>query len=125
MIMDKARKKELQQEYANAKQPMGVFIVRCKSNNKCLIQATPDLKGVMNGTYVRLLNSRHPNRELQKEWDELGEESFVIEILEQLPYDEKDQEKEDYSQELALLQIIWEEKLAGENKVFYMKRMTL
>ncbi len=125
MIMDKARKKELQQEYANTKQPMGVFIVRCKSNNKCHIQATPDLKGVMNGTYVKLLNSRHPNRELQKEWNELGEESFVIEILEQLPYDEKDQEKEDYSQELALLQIIWEEKLAGEDKVFYMKRMTL
>ncbi len=125
MIMDKARKKELQQEYANTKQPMGVFIVRGKSNNKCYIQATPDLKGVMNGTYVRLLNSRHPNRELQKEWNELGEESFVIEILEQLPYDEKDQEKEDYSQELALLQIIWEEKLAGEDKIFYMKRLTL
>lgn len=123
--MDKARKRELQQEYANTKQPMGIFIVRCKSNNKCYIQATPDLKGVMNGTYVKLLNSRHPNRELQKEWNELGEDSFVIEILEQLPYDEKDQEKEDYSQELAMLQIIWEEKLAGEDKVFYMKRMTL
>ncbi|OPX44422.1 hypothetical protein CLHUN_17210 [Ruminiclostridium hungatei] len=122
--MDKARKRELQQEYANTKQPMGVFLVRCKSNNKCHIQATPDLKGVMNGTYVRLSNGRHPNRELRKEWNELGEEGFVIEILEQLPYDEKDPEKKDYSQELALLQSLWEEKLAGEGQAFYMKRLT-
>ncbi|EMS69331.1 GIY-YIG nuclease family protein [Ruminiclostridium cellobioparum] len=122
--MEKARKKELQQQYMQAKHPMGVFIIRSKVNNKCYIQSTPDLRGVMNGAYVRLDGGRHPNKELQKEWNEFGAGSFEIEILEQLQYDEKDEEKSDYSEELTLLQMIWEEKLAGRNMEFYKKRIT-
>lgn len=122
--MDKARKKELQQEYMNAKHPMGIFSIRCKLNNKCYIQTTPDLRGVMNGAYVRLAGGRHPNKELQKEWNEYGEDNFNVEILEQLQYDEKDEEKSDYSEELEVLQMIWEEKLQKENLEFYKKRLT-
>lgn len=122
--MDKNRKKELQQQYMQAKHPMGVFIIRSKVNNKCHIQSTPDLRGVMNGAYVRLAGGRHPYKELQQEWNEYGAGNFEIEILEQLQYDEKDEEKSDYSEELALLQMIWEEKLAGQNVEFYKKRIT-
>ncbi len=121
--MDKTRKKELQKQYMNAKHPMGIFIVRCKANNKCYIQTTSDLRGVMNGAYVRLTGGRHPNRELQKEWDELGEENFTIEILEQLQYNENDDGKTDYSEELDILRMIWEEKLAAESKVLYKKSL--
>lgn len=38
----------------------------------------------------------------------------VFIILENLEYD-KDESKTDYTEELALLQMIWEEKLAKEN----------
>ncbi len=117
--MDKLRKKELQQQYMNAKHPMGIFIVRNSLNNKVHIQATPDLRGVMNGTRVKLGYGRHPVRELQKDWNELGGENFSIEILEHLQYDERDQDKSDYSEELQLLQLLWEEKLTLENLVFY------
>ncbi len=122
--MDKTRKKELQQQYMNSKHPMGIFTVRCKANNNCYIQTTPDLKGVMNGAKVRLDGGRHPNKELQKEWNEFGADNFTIEILEQLQYDEKDEVKTDYSQELDILRMIWEEKLAAEGKKFYRKRLT-
>ncbi len=121
--MDKSRKKELKQQYTEMKHPMGVFIIRCKLNNKCYIQATNDLRGVMNGAYARLAGGRHPNKELQKEWAEYGPDNFSAEILEQLKYDEKDPDKTDYSEELTLLQMIWEEKLIGEKLEFYQKRL--
>lgn len=102
------------------KKPMGIFQIRSKASNKCYIKATNDLKGTMNGAKARLWGGTHPNRELQKEWKESGEENFIFEVLENLEYD-KDESKTDYSDDLLLLQMIWEEKLARENTVFYKK----
>ena len=120
MIMD--RKKELKEQYKQMRPPMGVFIIRSKVNNKCYIQTANDFRGVMNGARVRLAAGMHPNRELQKEWNEFGAENFSIEILEELEYD-KDESKTDYNEDLALLQMLWEEKLTKENLEFYKKRI--
>jgi hypothetical protein len=116
------RKKELKMQYKQMKPQMGIFIIRSKVNNKCFLKATPDLRGVINGTKVRLGSGIHPNRELQKEWIEFGPENFTLEILENLEY-EKDESKTDYSEDLSLLEMIWEEKLAEENLELYRKRI--
>lgn len=60
----------------------------------------------------------HPNKELQREWQEYGEANFSIEVLEKLEYD-KDETKTDYSEELALLKMIWEEKLLQRGVELY------
>lgn len=104
------------------KKPMGIYIIRSMVNNKYFIQATKDLKGVMNSTLVKLHAGMYPNRELQKEWIEYGKDNFTVEILEQLEY-ENDEAKTDYTQDLELLQLIWEEKLAKENMELYKKRI--
>lgn len=114
------RKKELKLQYKQTKPKMGIFIIRSKVNNKCYLQVTQDLRGVMNGAKVRLMGNMHPNKELQKEWNEYGLENFTVEILENLEYD-KDESKTDYTEDLALLQMIWEEKLLKENMEFYKK----
>lgn len=116
------RRKELKEQYKLMKPEMGLFIIRSKFNNKCYLQATQNLRGVMNGTKAKLEAGSHPNRELQKEWKDFGSGNFTMDILENLKYD-KDESKTDYSEELALLQMIWEEKLAEENLVFYRKRL--
>lgn len=116
------RRKELKLQYKQTKPQMGLFIIRSKVNNKCYIQGTQDLRGVINGAKVRLEAGMHPNRELQKEWKESGAENFEIEILEHLEYD-KDESKTDYTEDLNLLQMIWEEKLAKENLEFYNKKI--
>lgn len=116
------RKKELKLQYKNTKPQMGIFIIRSKVNNKCYIQATQDLRGVLNGARVRLEGGTHPYRELQKEWSDFGSDNFTIEILENLEYD-NDESKTDYKEDLALLQMIWEEKLTKENMKFYEKRI--
>lgn len=114
------RKKELKMQYKQMRPDMGVFIIRNDRNNRCHIQATPDLRGVMNGAQVRLQGGFHPCRELQKDWKELGGEHFTIEILEKLEYD-KDESKTDYEEDLELLRMIWEEKLSNENMELYKK----
>lgn len=115
------RKKELKELYKQTKPQMGIFIVRSKLSNRCYIQATQDLRGVMNGAKARLGGGMHPYLELQKEWSEFGADSFSFEILETLEYD-KDESKTDYTEELALLQMIWEENLAKDGMEFYRKR---
>jgi hypothetical protein len=114
------RKKELKQQYKEMKPDMGIMIVRSKVSNKCFLQATPNLRGTINGTKFKLNAGAHPNRELQKDWNELGEDSFSIEILAQLEYD-KDETKTDYSEELEVLQMIWEEKMLEQNMELYKK----
>ncbi len=120
--MDKSRKKELIAQYKQMKPPMGIFIIRSKVNNKCYIEETQDLKGKMNSARAKLSAGLHPNQELQKEWADFGPENFTIEILAHLEYD-KDEAKTDYKEELALLRMIWEEKLANEGVEFFKKRI--
>ncbi len=114
------RKKELKELYKNMKSDMGIFIIKSNFNNKCYIEGTQDLKGTINGTKFRLKFGNFLNRELQKEWKENSEESFTIEILENLKYD-KDESKVDYSEELEILKMFWEEKLSKDGIEFYKK----
>ena len=120
--MDRERRKELVEQYKQQKPDMGIFIIRSNGGGKCYIQSTPDLRGVMNGALARLEGGMHPVKELQQEWDKYGPEHFTTEVLETLPYDE-DESKTDYTEELALLHMIWEERLAGEGMAFYRKRI--
>jgi hypothetical protein len=120
--MDKARKKELKEQYKVMKPDMGVFMISSRVTKKCHIQATKDLKGVINGSRAKLQAGVHPNLELRQEWKELGSENFTIEILEHLDYQE-DKEQADYSDELAILQMEWEEKLLKDGWQLYKKRI--
>lgn len=115
------RRKELKQQYKLTKPDMGIFIIRCLKSKRCYLQTAQDLRGVMNGAKARLNSNSHPYRALQQDYNLLGAEQFSMEILENLPYD-KDETKTDYSEELALLQMIWEEKLLNDGYTFYGKR---
>ena len=97
---------------------MGIYAIRSLDDQKCFLQATANLKGTINSTKFKLDAGNHPNRELQKAWAEKGAANFTFEILEELDYD-KDETKTDYTEELALLQMIWEEKLAKAKTKFY------
>lgn len=112
------RRKELKELYKNMKPDMGILIIKSHFNNKCYIEGTHDLKSTINSIKFKLGFGNYPNKELQKEWKEYGEENFTIEILENLKYD-KDELKTDYSEELAILKMIWEEKLSEKGMELY------
>ena len=114
------RKKELKQQYKQAQRPMGVFAVRSKVENRCYVEAALELKGTMNSTTFKLRLGSHPNQGLQAAWNAEGESNFTVEVLETLECDGA-APKTDYSEDLALLCMMWEERLAGENMTFYEK----
>lgn len=111
------RKKELKEQYKQMKTEMGIFIVQNKINNKYLLVPTQNLKSMINRVRFQLNSKGHPNRELQMEWNEFGEDNFEFIILETLDYD-KDESKTDYSEELEIMKIMWNEKLS-ENTIGY------
>lgn len=110
------RRKELKELYKTMKPDMGIFIIKSNLNDKCYIEGTKDLKSTLNSTKFKLESGYHPNKELQKLWKEYGEANFIIEILEKLKYD-KDETKADYSEELNILKLIWEDKLSKKYEI--------
>jgi len=112
------RRKELKQLYKQMKPEMGIILIRALGEDKVYLEATANLKGAINGTKFKLEAGKHPNRKLQKAWQEKGAANFTFEILEKLEYD-KDETKTDYREELAILKMVWEERLAKEKMSFF------
>jgi len=102
-------RKEIHQEYKERVKPAGVFMVKNNANGKVLLGSSLNLEGSLNRHKFMLKIGSHTNKALQKDWDEFGPEHFVFEILEQV----KVQEGPNFNlnDELALLEMIWLEKL--------------
>lgn len=114
MKISSEKKKELQEQYKLMKPDMGLFAVINNNNGKYFLEASQNLKGKINSVNFQLKSGGHPNKELQKDWQEIGAKQFEIKILEQLEYGQ-DESKTDYADELELLKMIWVEKLAKED----------
>lgn len=95
------------------KPDMGIFALRWDLEKLCYLETTQDLKGTMNKTLFQLRFGSHVQKELQRTWNELGETGVTVEILEVLPY-RKDDSKTDYTEELQILRLLWEERLCEE-----------
>lgn len=115
------RRKELLEQYKRMKPEMGIFWVRSKGDKKCFLETSQNLKGRMNRTRFQLDAGNHPNQELQREWKQRGADHFEFEILELLPY-AKDESKTDYTEELSIMKMLWEEKLSEQQFAFYQKK---
>jgi group I intron endonuclease len=102
-------REELKREYKERKKPAGVFQVRNTVNGKVLLGSSLNLEGPLNSHKFKLSIGKHPNSQLQKDWNELGADRFVFEILETVTFsDNPDFNLED---ELTLIEQIWIEKL--------------
>ncbi len=106
--MDSERKKELRQQYKEIKTQSGVFQIRNTKNQKILVLSTPNIK-TMTGKSCELRMGSYRNEQLQKEWNQYGEDSFVFEVLELL--EEKEEGYFDIKDDLKKLKDKWLEKL--------------
>ncbi len=109
--MDKQKRKDLVTEYLNTKTEMGIYSYKCMPTDKSYIGTTQNTKVILNGGTFRLNAGNHKCVNLQNDWNEYGEESFEVKVLEVLPYDEDDDLKSDYSFELENLLLDYTEKL--------------
>ena len=102
-------RKEINREYKERVKPSGVFQIKNIANGKVLLGSSLNLEGPLNKHRFMLRINSHPNKELQKDWNELGSDQFTFEILETVPI--KDDPNFNLKDELTLLEEIWLEKL--------------
>ena len=102
-------RKELNREYAERVKPAGVFQVKNSANGKVLLGSSLNLEGSLNKHRFMLKIGSHTNQALQKDWNESGPDHFVFEILEEVK--RKDDPSFNLSDELALVEMVWMEKL--------------
>lgn len=85
---DKKRRKELLEQYKQIKTYMGIIQVKNNVNGRIFIDTCSNLKNRWFAIKGQLDMGRHPNSQLQKDWDELGSGAFTYEILEKKKTDE-------------------------------------
>lgn len=78
------RRKELQRQYAQTSIPKGVYRILNKESGKMLIAASPNLQGSLNRERFMLQFASHTSKDLQHDWNRLGEDAFAFEVLEEL-----------------------------------------
>ncbi len=105
--MDKQRRKELVAEFKQIKQYMGVIQIKNNITGKVFIATYPNLKNKWLTLRGQLDLGRFANFELQKDWQEFGEEVFTYEIIEE----KEVKEDTDKNWELKQMEKIWLEKL--------------
>jgi hypothetical protein len=100
---------ELKRQYKERQPQAGVFQIRNTREGKVLLGSSTNLHGPLNKHRFMLSIGRHDNRALQDDWNRLGAEAFVFEVLEVVK--SSDEPGFDVSDELTLLEQIWAEKL--------------
>jgi hypothetical protein len=98
------RKKQLKEEYLRRVPSIGVFQIRNTCNDKIFLVAGKDLPSLINRHRFQLHKSGHPNKELQKDWEAFGENSFAFEIVEELATPEG---SFDVKRELEAMEGLW------------------
>lgn len=102
-------RKEIHLEYKARVKPSGVFQIKNLANGKVLLGSSLNLEGPLHKHRFMLRVNSHPNKELLKDWNELGSDQFTFEILETVQL--SDHPNFNLKDELTLLEEIWLEKL--------------
>jgi hypothetical protein len=103
-------RREMTKGYKNSPRPMGIVQVRNIRNNRVYITASANTTGTINSIRFQLrMGTFLPSAGLTQDWKELGEENFVVEVLDELkPVDDP---AYDYRDDLKALEAMWLEKL--------------
>lgn len=124
--MERSEKKRLIEDYKNTQHPMGVFCIIKKepieNDPRVHIQIAKNFKAILNSTLMKLNSNFHPIKELQNDWNLYGEDAFEIKVLEELAYS-KDDPNADYSDELEILKLLWEDKYMADGIRTYEKSL--
>ena len=113
-------KKEIRNRYKQKPMDMGIYQVKNLASGKIYVGRAMDLNGKLNSEKFQLKNKMHMNRELQKDFNDLGEEKFSFEVLDRVQ--QKEGPDHDHGQELKELEEIWLDKLQPYNERGYNKK---
>ena len=103
-------RKALIRGYKESRRPMGVFRVRNTVNGMSFVGTSTDLPGMLNRLRWQLGMGMHANRELQKDWNELGPDGFAFEVVDTLAAPERPDY--DPSEDLRAFEELWLDRLS-------------
>ena len=104
-------------EYKETPRPMGVFRVRNTATGRSFIGSSKDLPAMLNRQRFQLEMGGHPVPALQRDWNELGAQSFEFETLDTL--EPPDEPGADVSEELATLEQMWLQSISAAGGSVY------
>ena len=113
-------KKEMKRQYKQHVPAMGIYQTKNRINGKIWIAAGRDLHGQMNSCRFQLKNGIHPNKELQADYDRLGEEKFSFEVVDFL--EPKKETGHNPAADLKTLEEMWLDKLQPYDDKGYHKK---
>lgn len=99
---------------------MGIYQIRNLTNEKVFVGSSMNLPGILNREKFQLKMGGHKEKLLQQDWNELGENKFAFEILEELfP---RENPEYDYREDLECLEDLWLEKIEPYGEKGYNER---
>lgn len=104
-------------EYKETSQPAGIYRVRNTTTGRSLVGSTVNLPGMLNRQRFQLEHGSHPDRELQRDWDELGPDAFEFEALDRL--EPRAEPAYDPTEDLRVLKEMWLENLTASGEPLY------
>jgi hypothetical protein len=110
-------RKALTRAYKETPRPMGVYRIRNTVSGRSLVASSVNLPAILNRHKAALKFGSHSNKELQKDWNELGPEAFVFEVLDTLTPSDKPGDKP--ADDLQALEAMWIEKLSPTEDLGY------
>lgn len=102
-------KKDLVFQYKNKEPQIGVFQIKNVKNGKVFIESASNLDKIWNRHHFQLNMGGHPNKRLQQEWNQFGEQAFTFEILSELKVEEG--RDTNYQNELKKLERLFIEEI--------------
>lgn len=105
-----ARRRALIDAYKRTPRAMGVYRITNRRSGRCLVASSRDLHARLNRHRMNLKFGTETLADLQRDYEEHGADAFEFEILDTL---EPLEEGADPAEDLAVLEALWLEKLAG------------
>jgi len=102
-------KTELKRKYNQTLTPMGIYIIKNLGNGKIFIGKSKNIPGRINRHKFELENGSENIQKLQRDYNQLGLKNFSFEILDLL--EPKEDTAYNYTDDLAVLEELWLEKL--------------
>lgn len=113
-------RKELKKQYKQTLQPMGIYRIKNLTTGKIFIGSCKNLPGRINRIKFQLKTGNYVIKELQKDYLESGVENFSFEFIDLL--EPKEDPAYDYTDDLAVLEKMWLDKLQPYDENGYNKR---
>ncbi|MGE5458097.1 MAG: GIY-YIG nuclease family protein [Methanococcaceae archaeon] len=102
-------KNEIKKNYKETARPLGIYRITNKANGKMFIGSSMNIPARINRHKMELRFNSDNIKELQKDYQQFGEENFVYDVVDLL--EPKSDGEPDYKKELELLEEMWLEKL--------------